>query len=92
MKKYKLTKYEQEILDAFNEDKLVDAPFDKKELQEAAHNTLDKIRKDKSISLRIAAKELETLKAKALEAGVPYQTIISTLIKQYNSEKIKITL
>ena len=40
-------------------------------------------RKDKRISLRISSKNLEALQVKALEEGIPYQTLISSILHKY---------
>jgi predicted DNA binding CopG/RHH family protein len=38
------------------------------------------------ISLRVSKRDLERLKSRALQEGVPYQTLISALIHRYVSE------
>jgi predicted DNA binding CopG/RHH family protein len=48
--------------------------------------------KKKLISIRIPQRDLEILKKKSLETGIPYQTIISTLIHQYVEGKIKLEI
>ena len=61
----------------------------KKELSKYAQNTL---KKDARINIRIAQKDMSEIKEKALEHGLPYQTLISTVLHNYASGKIKITL
>ena len=48
--------------------------------------------KNKSISLRISELELNKLKSRAEEAGLPYQTLLSTLIHQFTNKKIALKL
>jgi predicted DNA binding CopG/RHH family protein len=43
------------------------------------------IRKDKRINIRIANKDLEEIQRKALEEGIPYQTLISSILNKYGS-------
>jgi predicted DNA binding CopG/RHH family protein len=45
-------------------------------------------RKDKRVNIRISAKDLESIQIKALEEGIPYQTLISSLIHKYINGKL----
>jgi predicted DNA binding CopG/RHH family protein len=49
-----------------------------KELQ--ARNTL---KKDKRINLRLSQKDYHQIQVKAIEEGIPYQTLISSLVHKY---------
>jgi predicted DNA binding CopG/RHH family protein len=40
-------------------------------------------RKDKRVNIRISKKNLEALQNKALEEGIPYQTLISSILHKY---------
>ena len=46
----------------------------------AARNTL---RKDKRINLRLTQKDYHQIKIKAIEEGIPYQTLISSIVHKY---------
>ena len=48
------------------------------------------VQKNKNINIRLSSKDLLKLKAKSVEKGIPYQTIISSLVHQYAEGKIKI--
>ena len=39
--------------------------------------------KDKRINIRISSKDLEGAQKKAMEEGIPYQTLISSVIHKY---------
>jgi predicted DNA binding CopG/RHH family protein len=80
MKYYELTKEEQQILDDFENGKFKRvANFEqrKKELQEYARNTLNKTR---NINIRLSERDIYRLKAKAMEEGLPYQTLVSSIL------------
>ncbi len=47
---------------------------------EAARNTL---KKDKRINLRLTQKDYHQIQIKAIEEGIPYQTLISSLVHKY---------
>ncbi len=78
IKKIKLDKYEQEIEDNF--DRLV--PVSKKE-KKRIDSIIEKARKNISISLRINNYDLEKIKIKADKDGLPYQTLITTVLHKY---------
>ncbi len=53
---------------------------EKKKAIGAARNTL---KKDKRINLRLSEKDYHQIQVKAIEEGIPYQTLISSLIHKY---------
>ena len=46
--------------------------------------------KKKAINLRLLESDIELIKAKSLSQGLPYQTLIGSLIHQYANDKIKL--
>lgn len=50
---------------------------EKKRLQQIARNTMNKTR---NINIRLTEKDLYRLKAKAMEEGIPYQTLASSIL------------
>ena len=46
----------------------------------AARNTL---KKDKRINLRLTQKDYRQIQIKAIEEGIPYQTLISSIVHKY---------
>jgi predicted DNA binding CopG/RHH family protein len=50
------------------------------QMQEAARNTLNET--SEKISIRIAQSDLARVKARALREGIPYQTLIKSIIHQ----------
>ena len=47
---------------------------------EFARNTL---KKDKRINLRLSQKDYHQIQIKAIEEGIPYQTLISSIVHKY---------
>jgi len=88
MSKRKLPKDEQELLDAVEvgeyESVLTEAR--KKELQDAASLTF---KKDKRINIRISNRDLAAIQSKASEEGIPYQTLVSSIIHKYISGSLQ---
>jgi len=58
----------------------------KKKLVQAARATMAKTR---HISIRLSEKDLLKLRAKALELGIPYQTLVGSILHQYAAGKVK---
>ena len=56
------------------------------ELKETAVNTMAK---DQRMNIRIGKRDLEGIKAKALEEGMPYQTLVASIIHKYVNGKLK---
>ena len=86
--KYKLDAEEKAILEAFEKGELKPSPdFDeKKEMYiQMAKNTLKKLKKDKVITLRINSQDLEKIQKKAEMEGIPYQTMLGSIIHKYAS-------
>ena len=42
-------------------------------------------KKDKRINIRISSKDLEAIQKRALEEGLPYQTLISSVLHKFAS-------
>ncbi len=84
MIEFKLSKEEEEILKDFEagEFKSVLTPERKKMLQAVAENTF---KKDKRINIRISSRDLASLQRRALEEGIPYQTLVSSVLHKYVS-------
>ena len=80
----KLSKEEKEILKDFEagEFKSVLTSRRKKMLQEAAEEAF---KKDKRINIRISSRDLESLQRRALEEGIPYQTLVASVLHKYVS-------
>lgn len=86
MKYYELTPEEQKLLEEIEKGNFVRAKDFKKvkgEIIAAAKNTSSKT---KNINIRISEKVLSRLKAKAAEAGLPYQTLASSVLHRYASK------
>ena len=86
IKKWKLDEEEVEFLRSFErgEWKLVpNQAKRKKEAQASARYTLAQLKKNKNINIRVSEGILNKLKAKAMEEGLPYQTLIGSILHKY---------
>ncbi len=79
----KLDKYEKELLNSFEkgEWKSVSNIDERKtELSEYAKYT---IKKNKRVNIRISERDLNELQRIAIREGLPYQTLISSILHKY---------
>jgi len=60
---------------------------EKKQYEVYARNSLTK---QKRINIRMTERDLKKIQAKAVEEGLPYQSLISMLIHKYNEGKVSI--
>lgn len=84
-----LDKEEQQILKDFERGdfkRVSNFQKEKKELEEAAHNTF---LKDKRINIRISSRDLEKLQKRAAKEGLPYQTFISGSLHKLVAGRLK---
>lgn len=79
----KFDAYEKELLDAYENDELTLKKPSANEL-EAIKNAADNtFKKDKRITLRLYKHDFDGINKKAMELGIPYQTLISGIIHRY---------
>ena len=86
--KYRLDSEEQEILDAFERGELhsrPDADAEVRAAREAARNTFNKTRR---VNLRLTEQDFERAHVRAREEGIPYQTLLSSVIHKYLAERL----
>ena len=88
MSKIKLSKDEKELLNSVESGELESTltTSRRKELQAIAANTF---RKDKRINIRISNRDLVAVQSRASEEGIPYQTLVSSIIHKYVSGSLR---
>ena len=62
-------------------------PLSKKDRQKV-ESILDHVRKSRTINIRIAESVLEELKRRSREEGLPYQTLISSILHKYVTNRL----
>ena len=88
----KMDKYELELLDAIEEaDDFQRVENFEDELLEAKMAANNFLKKTKNINIRIPEFDILMLKRRSAELNIPYQTILTSLIHQYVTQKVKLT-
>ena len=85
-KKIDLDEYEKEILEAYENGKLKTSKSRTDYYQTIARNTMKKNRK---INIRISENDLSALQRRAAREGIPYQTLIGSVLHKYASGFLK---
>ena len=84
----KLSAEERDILDRFERGELRPAPDAESEVEaarQAARNTFNKTRR---VNLRVTERDYMLVHAQAREEGIPYQTLLSSVIHKYLSGRL----
>ena len=82
-----LDKEEKELAESLEKDEWI-SNLDKKEKKKYEAYARYSLNKQKRINIRMPERDLKKIKAKAIEEGIPYQSLISMLIHKFNEGKI----
>jgi len=84
----KLDAEEREILEAFEADQL--KPIENKDAELKKHQKYAEatFKKDQRINIRISRRDLQALKKRALAEGIPYQTLVASVLHKYVDDRL----
>jgi len=85
MNKIVLDEEEKDILESFERDEWVPVKNKKQELKKLQLYARNTLMKDKRINIRMSSKDLDQVQTIAAQEGIPYQTLISSIIHKYVS-------
>ena len=88
MSNKKLDREEQELLKAFEAGEFKSVLKEERRTQ-LAKSAEETVKKDKRINIRISSRDLEALQRRALEEGLPYQSLVSSVLHKYVSGGLK---
>ncbi len=83
-----LNSYEKEILESYEKDEWESLEDFREKRAEYAEYASATFKKDKRINIRISDNDLTGLKVKAREEGIPYQTLVSSVLHKYVSGRL----
>ena len=81
----KLETEERKVLRAVEAEEWKPVRGKKREIARYSEYAKATFRKDRRINIRISTKDLEALQKRALEEGIPYQTLVSSVLHKYVS-------
>jgi len=79
----KLSKQEKEIVESVERGDWRSVRGVKKQIKRYQDYARATVRKDKRVNIRMSEKDLISLQKKAMEEGLPYQTLISSVLHRY---------
>ena len=84
MKKLKLDADEYALLEAFEAGQF-ESILTPERMVFIAKSAAATFKKDKRINIKISSRDLSAIQRRALEEGIPYQTLVSSIIHKYIS-------
>ena len=85
MKKPKLDPEEQDILDSFERGEWKPVPNQSREIARHMQYAKNTLAKDQRVNIRISSRDLEQLQTIAVEDGLPYQTLMASVLHRFVS-------
>jgi predicted DNA binding CopG/RHH family protein len=79
----RLNKEEKDILTAYEKGIIKIVSPSKNELKEVKSIAKNTLRKNRRITIRLYDHDFKGIQKKAMEIGIPYQTLISSMIHRY---------
>jgi len=79
----KFEKEEKDILDSYENGRMKLYPVSKQEKAKIKSMAERTFRKDRRVTIRLYDHDLKGIQKKAMEKGMPYQTLLSGMIHQY---------
>ena len=86
----KYSKEEEHIIDALESGKMKMSSPSKKEIESIKSTANKTFKKNRRITIRLYDHDFMGIQKKAMEMGIPYQTLISGVIHRYIEGDIKI--
>ncbi len=85
-KDYKLDTEEQEILDSFNRGEWLSKGENLEKYKKSAKQTFAKTH---GVNFHLSEKDFRSLQMKAIEEGISYQTLLSSIVHKYLTSQLK---
>ena len=85
MKKIILDDEEKDILESYERGEWMPVKNPKKEIEKLKRYAKNTLQKDKRINIRMTSKDLDQVQVIAVQEGIPYQTLVSSIIHKYVS-------
>ncbi len=76
---------EKKLIEAYERGEFIEAENQEEERAMAEKAARRYLRKDARINIRLSSADLKMLKARAAEEGLPYQSLISSILHKYVS-------
>ncbi|OGS37377.1 MAG: antitoxin [Elusimicrobia bacterium RIFOXYB2_FULL_49_7] len=85
----KLDKDEQDILDSYEKDEWRPIPAFEKTLKRHMEYAKASLHKNKRVNIRISSMDMELLKRRSAEEGIPCQTLMASVLHKFVSGRLR---
>lgn len=85
----KLDTDEKELLESVERGEWRSVRAVKRESSRYARYARATFQRDRRVNIRLSSKDLEAIQKRALEEGLPYQTLIASLLHKYASGRLR---
>jgi predicted DNA binding CopG/RHH family protein len=89
MNKIILDQEEKDILDSFDKGEFRSVKNKNAEIAKLRQYAANTLQKNKRINIRLSERDLFGIQTKAVEEGLPYQTLISSILHKYLSGSLR---
>ena len=89
MKKLHLDDEERDLMDSIERGEWKSVKNLKDEIEKHRQYARNTLRKDSRVNIRISSRDLEALQAKAVEDGMPYQTLMTSILHRYVTGRMR---
>lgn len=79
----RLDKEEQELVESFEREEWRSVKAGEAEIERYREYARATFKKDMRVNIRMSRKDLEALQKRALEEGIPYQTLMASILHKY---------
>ncbi len=88
MRDYQIDREEQELLSSIEKGAWKPVKNMAVEIREYAKYAKNTLKKDQRISIRMSKQDLVGIQSKAVSEGIPYQTLITSIVHKYVNGKL----
>ena len=89
MKKLYLDNEERDLIESVERGEWKSVKNLKQEIEKHRQYARNTLRKDGRVNIRISSRDLEALQAKAVEDGMPYQTLMASVLHRYVAGRLR---
>lgn len=88
MSKLQFNDYEERLIESIHQDEWNSVSNLDAEVEKAREIARQTTAKDNKITIRISGRDLELLKTMAMDEGLPYQTMVTSVLHKYVTGKL----
>ena len=86
-----LDDYEKDLINVLENEELYPVENEKSEIRKIIQAARNTGKKDQRMNIRMSKTDMDKLKAKALQEGMPYQTLVSSILHKYVNNLFQIS-